>query len=327
MKKKKQLLFVALLSVLSASFASAEEKSIKLGTGSATGNYFSIAKDIKSYCDEDVEGASLEILESGGSVSNLLGMQNKQYSIGIIQEDVLNHYAKKNPRKVNGNKLKIISGLHTESIHLLFPIGYKPKSSKEASIFDYFNDDNLDVPKKISLSSLKDQTIGSWGGSILSAEALSDVFSLNINVVDVPKDKRNPSSKVVPLLLVGGYPYPIVDEYLKTNQWILVSLDYAEISKVKSAGYYSQESVSYAVKGKMQSTSTIGVRALLVGKSFRKESRNKTMSEIATCLDYNVEDLADDPDTSPLWSSIYDFIEDNDQVNWPYFPLIEDKDL
>lgn len=318
--KLKLIASLALIGAMAPSLASA--KSIKVGTGGESGNYFAMTKDIDAYCAEDLTDRTLEIYNTAGSVENLLGMQNKTYSVGLVQEDVLQYYAKRSPSKVNTNRMKVVTGLHKEAVHLLIPKGYKPKSAeKSGSWRDFFNKDK-DVAPKIELSMLKNQIIGSWGGSMISAEALSYFFDLNLNVLEVPQAKRNPNNTAAPLLLVGGHPYKVVEEYLATNKWHLVALDYDAISK--TAGFYTRESVNYSINGKVIGTPTIGVQALMVGKSFRKKSRNAPMSELATCIHANIADLADDPDTSPLWSSVYDLIEDEGQVSWEYFPLDED---
>lgn len=318
MKNIKYLFLSLLFAVTSCSMAPAQAKEIKFGTGSANGNYFAVGNDIANYCSDELNGDTLSVLESGGSVDNLLGFQSKKYSVGIIQEDVLNYYAKLNPKQVNKNRIKVVTGLHKEAVHLLIPKGYKPKT--KGSWTDVFSGDEI---VKIDLQSLKGQTIGSWGGSIVSTEALSYFFDLNLNVVNVPQDKRGANTLNIPILLVGGHPYKPVEEYLDSGKWNLISLDYQRISQV--ARFYSNENVAYTINGKAVNTPTVGVQALLVGKSFRKKSRNDNMSAIATCISENVADLADDPDTNPLWGSIYDEVDNDEQIDWGYFPLNEPK--
>lgn len=101
-------------------------QTIKVGTGSKSGNYYAMAEDIRNYCEEDLTQGSVFLPQtSDGSVDNILGMGNKQFSAAVVQEDVLQYFSKTQPRKVNTNRMKIISGLHMESVHLLVPKGYK----------------------------------------------------------------------------------------------------------------------------------------------------------------------------------------------------------
>ncbi|MEA1914545.1 MAG: TAXI family TRAP transporter solute-binding subunit [Campylobacterota bacterium] len=319
---KKLLKTTLLLTALSASALTAS--TIKIGTGSQTGNYYSMANDITSenYCKEISPDASFEVLTSEGSGANLDGLLNKKYSIGIIQSDVLMSNAKKSPRKVNMNRMKILAGLHIETAHLLIPNGYQPKQTKKSgNIFSSFMDkfstsDNK--PVKISLQSLKNQQIASWGGSVTSARALSYFFDLNWEIKEVPKDNRENINKM-PILLVGGQPYAPVEKYLATGNYKLVGLDYKEISN--KAPFYMSSEATYNINGKSYSVPSIGIQALMIGKSFRKASRNENMQKLAQCINESLPDLADDPDTNPNWNSVYELNEKGEQLNWSYFPI------
>lgn len=317
MKFLKLLVTISLLSLMSFN---TQAREIKFGTGSLSGNYYSIGQDIVNFCGDDLPNDTITVMESGGSVDNLLGLQNKKYSMAEVQEDVLNYYAKLNPKQVNQNRMKVVTGLHNEAVHLLIPKGYTPKTeSKGWKSMLSFGDD--EVPA-ISLSSLQNQTIGSWGGSIVSTEALSYFFNLNLNVVSVPSKDRNVNNTSLPLILVGGHPYKLVEEYLATGKWVLVPLDYAAISSV--APFYTDETVAYNINGKAVNTKTVGVQALLIAKSYRKKSTNQAMSDLATCIIGSVADLADDPDTNPLWGNIYDSVDSDNQISWDYFPINEE---
>ncbi|SEG14103.1 TAXI family TRAP transporter solute-binding subunit [Marinobacterium lutimaris] len=301
---------------LAAVVAPVSAHALNMGTGGTSGNYYAMGQDIKNYCAGEI-GADLNVMETGGSVTNLLGMTNKDYSIAMVQEDVLHYNAKRSPQRVNRNRLKVITGLHEESVHLLVPKGYEPESGDKNMWSMLFGSDS-EQPSKFQLSMLKNQSVGSWGGSIVSAEALGYFFGLNLNVVETSKNVNDTSK---PIVLVGGAPYGPVTEYLDSGKWTLASLDYNAISQ--TAAFYSNQTVNYQIDGKVRSIPTVGIRALLLGKSFRKESRNEPMINLATCIYANVADLADDPDTNPNWASVYDYIEAEGQSDWSYFPLNE----
>ncbi|MCY9874019.1 hypothetical protein [Vibrio barjaei] len=314
--KTKITLVAALLAATSFTTSAA---SLKIGTGGEGNNYHGMGLDIASYCEEDVN-RELEIIETLGSTQNLVGLLNKQFSVAMVQEDVLNFYAKRDPNKVNKNLLKVITDLHEEAVHLLIPKGYQPKSKEEKGMWSNFFGKDDNQPKQFELSMLKGQTVGSWGGSIVSAEALGYFFGLGLRVVEV-KDNVDNTSK--PLILVGGAPYKTAQKYLASGKWTLAPLNYDAISQ--QASFYTKQTVNYQIGGKVRSIPTVGVRAQLIGKSFRKKSRNTPMTELATCIYANVADLADDYETNPNWSSVYDHVETGAQSNWSYFPLDEKK--
>ena len=291
---------------------------IVIGSGSPTGNYFGMTNDIVSenYCASVLPEGS-DVQNTDGSVANLLGITNKKYAVGIVQSDVLMNLAKTMPRKVNQNSVKIIAGMHIETIHLLVPNGYAPKQ-KSGGLFSNlasrFSDKNTGP---ISLSELKDQEVSSWGGSLVSSRALSYFFDLNWEVKAI--DSANALATKTPILLTGGQPYAPVEKLLASGKWKLLSLDYNTIRS--KAPFYVRSDVTYRVNGNPTTVATIGVQALLIGKSYRKESRNKIMNDLASCIDTNLADLADDGDTNPNWGSVYENNNNGNQMNWQYFKL------
>lgn len=302
--KKLLLIALAVASLMAA-------KPVSIGTGGTTGNYYGMTNDIMSadYCGKMMLGAS--VVSTGGSVDNLLGMINKKYAMGVVQSDVLMSMSKTSPRKVNANFIKIVAGLHNETVHLLIPNGYKPagKSNMWSSLFSSKN------TGPIKLSSLQDQVIASWGGSITSAKAISYFMGLNWNVQSIDPSM---SDKVkTPIVIVGGQPYAPVEKLIATGKWRLLSIDANEI-KAKAPFYLSMEA-NYKVNGSPVSVSTIGVQALLVGKAYRKQSRNDATMKFAACIDDSLADLADDPDTNPNWASVYENNEQGSLINWPFF--------
>lgn len=308
MKKFLILITAAIFSV--ASYAG----TLRMGTGGPTGNYFSMGNDISSYCAASLpEGVSLEVLNTKGSIDNLLGMSSKKYSAGWVQEDVLQYFAKQQPNKVNKNRLKIIIGGHQEDAHILIPQGWAPKSSTSwrDKLVGFLS---TDAPKKgVSLMSLKGQTISSWGGSLVSAKALNAFTGLSANIQEIkPGSLAN-----TPILLVGGQPYGPVETYLKAG-YQLLPVDSTTLTS--KAPFYKKSTLNYEVNGKLLAVPSFGMRALMIGKSFRNESRNEAMINLATCLSESLLDLADDPETNPNWSSVVE-LEEQGQTNWSYFSI------
>ena len=308
----KKLSVLILGAVFSASAMAA--KPIKFGTGGSAGNYFSMANDIASYCADGMDSVldrELQVLNSDGSVANIFGLINKQFSVGWVQEDVLQYYNKQNPTKVNENALRIVAGGHQESVHLLVPKGYKPSKGLLGGMFNFGDGEALDI------NLLKDQEIGSYGGSLVSAKALSYFLDLNLQVSEI---ERNTAVNM-PILLVGGQPHKPVQDLLETGKYDLVPLDGTAIQQ--RAPFYSPITVNYEAGGQITSTPSVGVRAYIVAKALRKDSKNENMRRLATCIDQSLEDLADDPDTNPNWSTVVDLEDDGVQTGWRYFRIDE----
>lgn len=288
---------------------------INFGTGGLTGNYFGMANDIDNYCGADFpSGKGLNIQDTGGSIENLDGMTSKKYSLIWVQEDVLQFNAKNNGRKVNEKRMRVVMAGQPETLHLIVPKGYKPPSNKGLfGALDFFS-----TEKPISLSSLKGQTVGAWGGSLVSNHALSHFASLGLNIVEVPEAER--TAPKVPVLIVGGQPYAPVQALLNTGKYMMLPVESATLEQ--RAPFYSKIKANYVVNGKLVSIPTFSVRALLVGKNFRKAEKNEDMIYLAECLEESLPDLADDPDTNSNWETVYEMNSDEDSdydVDWKYF--------
>ena len=316
MKVKEISLLFALIFVINF----VDAKPIPIGAGTSKGTYFSMLKDVKNYCEGELGGDTLMIKNTEGSVENLIGMTQKEFSLALVQEDVIHYYAKQDPRKVNQNRMKIVSGMHLETAHLLIPKGYKPKT--ESSLWLSFIDKMVKKSNKpISLELLKGQAIIASGGSVVGAKALSYFLGLNLKVQSVGSDKYVSSNK--PIFLVGGQPYKPVEEILATGKFHLVSIDFSLLKE--KASFYLPIKANYRVNGKVITVDSFGIRAFLLGKSFRKQSRNKNMSILATCISNNLEDLADDAGTNVNWESVFELDRNGEQIGWSYFSLINDE--
>lgn len=289
-----------------------------MGTGGSKGQYFKMGNDIVEYCAPELTEDTIQVVEeSGGSAANLQGLQTKQYSMGIVQLDDLMWNAKRAPSKVNDKVMPAIMALHTETVHVLVPKDFQPvgkDSGGWGKLTSFFSSDE---PVTFDINLLKGQKVGAWGGSVVSASALSAFFDLKAQVTEIKPGEPVP----FPIVRTAGYPDKVVQEYLASGKYVLIQLDYDVISN--RASFYSKETVNYSVNGKMKAINTIGVRAYLVAKAFRKESRNQTARELATCITDSLADLADDPNTSPNWASVYEFNEQGQALPWQSFKLLE----
>ena len=297
--------FLILVSIAGLLFA----EPFNIGTGGEKGNYFSMANDIKEYCKSVVP--DMQVQKSDGSIDNLSGMTNKVFQAGIIQSDVLMNMAKTTPRDINMQNMKIIAGLHIETIHLLSPKDYKPKGS---GVFNKFFGSDKEVT---GIQDLQGIEVSSYGGSLVSANALNYFFNLNWTIHSVTADKIG--SVNTPILLVGGVPYKPVEELLKTGKWKLIPINYDSVKA--SAPFYIKSDITYTVNSAPISVQTIGVQAMLVGKAYRNADKNTIMEKLASCVEKSVPDMADDSKTNPNWVSVYENQKLGNLVNWTFFNM------
>lgn len=304
MKTKLKSLIAATL--FSAVATVAQAGTINFGTGGPTGNYFGMANDINMFCGDGFpSGKTLNIHNTGGSIVNIDGMLAKKYNLIWVQEDVLQFYSKNNGRKVNEKRQRVVMGGQPETLHLIIPKGYSPSNGSNffSKMSNMFSSD-----KPISLSTLKGQTLGGWGGSLVSANALSHFAGLGMNIVEVPEGQR--ASPQVPVLIVGGQPYSAVQRLLDTGKYTMLPVQSDTLEQ--RAPFYSKIKANYVVNGKLVSIPTFSVRALLLAKYSRKAQRNEDMLYLSQCLQENLADLADDADTNPNWETVYEMNADED---------------
>lgn len=319
--KFSKLIPVVLLSMCVCGVANAARpQKLVLGTGAPEKTYNNLGLDIIDYCESSLtENSTIELPPSKGSIDNLTGLFGKRFTHAIVQEDVLRFYAQNEPNKYNSNSVKALLSMHIEPIHLVIPKGYTPSGN---SLFSKLGLGGGDAP--LNITDLKGQTVGAWGGSVLSAKALSMFLGLNLNVVELPEGTARTRAEI-PVFIVGGHPDKSVEYYLSTGEYNLLPLKIDESLLKEEAPFYSKVKVSYKVDGKQKNFDTFGVRALLIGKNYRRDSLNENSSRLATCLDESLIDLNDDFNTSPQWQIIYQLNEEGTQTSWPYFPFYESK--
>lgn len=298
-------------------------KQTNFGTGGETGNYFDMANDIATYCPN----VKMNIINTTGSVENLNGMTNKKFAMGWVQSDVLKFEKNRQPTKVNKKKIKVIMLGHLETVHVMIPKNYKPQTTgaKKTSMWSswFGKNDKPNKPLKLDLNALKNQEVITWGGSVVSARAISWAMGLNWRVTDTEK-KIIPNR---PILLVGGQPYKVVEDILASGKYVLAELNYEAIKQ--KAPFYKAIDANYKVGSSIVSTPTVAVQALLVGKSLRSKKANKRMSDLAACIHENVGEMADDDETNNNWESVadmhYELLEMDEEdaqskrFQWSYF--------
>lgn len=115
-------LFVALMACLTPATLSAQELEKNILTGGPKGTYIQIGRDIAGLFEEC--GQTLNVVESAGSLENLLGVrQRRATQFGIVQSDVLEYLQtysaqdREMQRAIAG--VRIAYPLYNEEVHIL----------------------------------------------------------------------------------------------------------------------------------------------------------------------------------------------------------------
>jgi hypothetical protein len=279
-----------------------EAKSIKIGSGGKGGNYFQVANDIVSFCNDTIkkqDGYDLENIPTNGSVTNLngLGIQSKNYSIGFVQEDVYEYFKSKDSMHLIDIKVKKWLSLYPEYIHILIPKGWEPQQNESfwgkigGSIG--FGDDK----KPVTIMSLKNQVIYAKGGAIISSQALSYFMNLNLQV----KNADNVKNINGPLIVVTGSGDQRVQKLLNSGKWKLLSFNGNELNR--RARFYTPATLSYTVNGQNISANTVSILSIAYQRNYRSAKKKKALNDLKMCIKSNIDDLIDDGDSNK-WSVI-----------------------
>lgn len=113
---------ICVASGVAAAAAQAQDADLSIMTGSPTGTYIQIGRDLNGLMQQC--GQSLEVVESAGSLENFLGVrQRPNTQFGIVQNDVLEYmqtFAGDDPavaRAITG--VRIAFPLYEEEVHIL----------------------------------------------------------------------------------------------------------------------------------------------------------------------------------------------------------------
>jgi hypothetical protein len=324
---RKVLIIAAAASVAMIASANAQQVNLDFGTGSETGNYFAIANDVAAYCGQDTEvmGTSrrgnkpyvMNPVTSGGSVDNAKGIFQKDYHGGIVQEDVLHYLAKQDGNSYSANTMKAVFYLHQEVMHVLLPRGYKPKTEESGGFFSKVTSLwEEEQPVTFDINLLKNQEVVAWGGSVVSAQAISLFNDLNFTVRSV-SNAEEAMATGLPIISVGGIPYKPVQSILDSNDYLLVGLNAQAVAA--AASFYTPVSVSYVVKGALTDVQTVGVRAILMARNSRVKTGNNNMIALGNCIEESLLEMADDPESSPVWGNIVTLNQAGGLPSWPLF--------
>ena len=118
---RRLILLLAVLFIYPA-FASAQEFEKNIMTGGPSGTYIQIGRDLAKL--EGQCGLTLNVLESGGSLENFVGVRKRPHTqFGIVQSDVLDYFKTfqaNDPeiqRAISG--VRIMFPLYNEEVHIL----------------------------------------------------------------------------------------------------------------------------------------------------------------------------------------------------------------
>ena len=241
------------------------------------------------------------------------GVQNKDLLIGNkvngawVQADMLEFERRLDPSKVEGIKTLIV--MHDEELHFI-----ARGSKSEGGIWGI----GAKEVKLDSLASLKGRTVGAVGGSVASANVVSQNSGLNFKVLAVENNdmlkQKLLSGDLDAILVVGGAPHPLVASLPATFKILPIPQDL--IAKLSESKLYAPAKLSYSNLG-AAGVSSVSTQALFVTRVYRSAAMTAKLKEMRNCFKQKLGDIQDKIGTHPKWQ----FIKPDSRTGWPWYEL------
>jgi TRAP-type uncharacterized transport system substrate-binding protein len=287
-----------------ASVGAMAQTQLKVSTGSATGTYARMFKELNGMCKDAVMQIEMP---SKGAVENMDRLLGNEVNAGIVQTDVLFYRA----RSEDLSGIKTLFALHPEEVHVIAPV-----------ISPITEGGTLGMGKKaIALNRIEDLTsrsIAAWGGSVVTAQVIRLQSEVNFQVVEVADFKAAKQAldagQVAALLMVGGQP--MADVSALPNTYKLLSFSEASIGKLKSV--YVPAKITYSNMGQAGSgVQTIATEALYVTRAYKTPKYVESLAALRTCFKENLSELQETTGMHKKWSAV----KADNTGKWSYYEL------
>ena len=254
----KKILAILLTLALVFSFAACGGNgatTMSMGTGSPTGTYYAYGGILGQYIN-NYAGIAVNAVSTGGSKDNIQGINDKDYSLGTVQSDVM-HYAWNGTRSFETDgkitSFRTIAGLYAEAVQLVTT--------------------NADIKSVADLKGKK-VSIGAPGSGVYF-NAIDILTAAGLTEQDIKPQYQNfdqsaeglKDGKIDAAFIVAGAPTPAITELCMTNKNTkIVPIDGAIAEALmKSNTFYSVYKIpanSYA--NQTEDVATVTVKATLI---------------------------------------------------------------
>lgn len=295
---KNLILFAAL------AFASltASAQQMQVGTGSPTGTYSTMFKQLAGKCGINVAMIERNTTGSPENVDLLLG---NSINAAFVQPDVLFLRAK---TEELGN-VKTLLALHTEAVHIVVKAGAGTKQGGFAGI-------GANTVEFTTLEQLAGRKIGAYGGSLVTAQVVRLQSEIPYNVVPFENEAGLKAAlakgDVDAALFVGGQPLGTVANL--GNDYRLLAMAPATVEKLK--GVYKPARLNYRTMG-AAGVPTVAMEALFVTREYKTERMTASLAALRSCALASLDDLKETTGTHPAWQNV----EAGNKGKWAWYDL------
>lgn len=295
----RKILFALFLTVLGAT---AGAQQLQVSTGSPTGTYSTMFKQLAARCGNAV---ALVEMNSAGSQDNMDRLIGNQVNAAFVQSDVL--YLK--ARTEDLSAVKTLIALHPEQVHLLAKASSGIKEGGTLGI----------GAKEVVLNDLRDlanRRVGAAGGSQITAQVMRLQSEVPFVVVNLPNEaavkKALDEGQIDTGLFVGGAPLPFLAALGGEYKLLAIAPQTAE----KLKGVYRTARVNYSKMG-AAGVPTISTDALFVTRQYKTQRMTDGLVKLRSCVTHELDDIKETTGTHPAWQAV----DGANKGKWAWYDL------
>lgn len=298
---KKSLIALAIVASTGAAMAQA---SLKVSTGSATGTYSRMFKELALTCKNEIQ---LTEANSTGSVQNIDRLVGNEVNGAFTQTDVI--FFRGQTEELGDYKTLVT--LHPEEVHVL---------TKAVSPIE--EGGTLGMGKKpIQLNTVENlggRVVAAWGGSYVTAQVVRLQSEIQYKVQEFADFKTAKAAldagQVAAILMVGGAKMGDVETL--GRDYKLLPFGDQTIGKLKRV--YVPATLNYNNLGPGGTgVKTVATEALFVVRAYKSPKFVEAMANLRSCFANNVEAISETTGMHAKWR----LVKPGNEGKWAYYQL------
>jgi TRAP-type uncharacterized transport system substrate-binding protein len=342
-----KITLAALVGVMMATVASAQEASLKIGTGPEAFVYSKMFADYQDFVKKRNDNTCANIavpqpkdVPTSGGMDNINNILANLVDGGIAQDDVVQLLATTNPKIA---ALKSLATLHTNHLHIVAlsaeftfvtPVTRATKMWERGDTVT----ENVETKKSIrSLMDLKGLPVAAVGSAYATAYMVDERESIGMIVIEYKSITEAmadlKAGKVAAIMAMGGMPLPWIVEgakdkndpnksfgKLSANEFVLVSAPMKDDGFVKKLGspYFASQLVYPNLNA--QGTWAISVKNQLFVRDYKSASKQQALATLRGCFEKWVPEMREALGTHPSWQDVDD-VNANTALNWGRYEI------
>lgn len=276
-------------SIVTIAAMSASAQSLKVSTGSSSGTYSTLTKQLSEQCKDSMQVTEIN---STGSLQNLDRIIDNSVNAGFVQADSIFFRS----RTEDLSNIKTLVAFHPEEVHVLT---LAQSNLKEGGTLGF-------GAKQVVFNTINDlagRTVVAAGGSYVTAQVIRLQTEINFNVFEVDKVddavEMVRTGRAAAAVIVGGQPLGTINALDRTFKL----LEFPEATVAKLKNIYKPSRLSYGKLG-AAGVSSVSTDALLVARVYKTPKMVEGMSKLRTCILDNIDVLAEETGKHPAWSKM-----------------------